>query len=842
VAGIEAMMATDMTVSSLLTDSEWLRPLAFRLAGPDDADDALQHAWIAHRAHAASVRDTRSWLGTVVANFSRRRRRDEARRRQHEQAHAASRATTAPATDELVARMELQRRVAEAVLALAEPYRSTLLAHCLDGRTTKQIAEQTGEPWATVRSRLARGIEQLRASLRAEHEDWRDRMAYAVFGVPSARLGRAPGVAGVAAGVLALVLSAAAAVGVWLWVTAPDVVLRQPDSAPVAAAPPAGSATASERTATAPPAVAEPADSTPAPRTVAYAGQLLDPRGEPLAGVGVFAGERRIATTDDAGRFLADLPAGEHAVATDEQHCLLWSAPLREGAPNRFLATRRIRFRGTVVDDAGQRVNGAHIVYHPGTPVDFPHSLHDLEPSEAPPQIDVPAGEFDFLVPWLEGAQLSARAAGHLDGMTIGFGRRDELGWVFTALGEGQPRKSTEPQEVAAFRAQVDACFVLPRRPIAPGAAWPTWLIEGLVLDSDGRPVAGAAVYYGGLTTSSRADGTFTIDTNRGNLWADALVAEHAELGVAAVADVEERWKHETGMNPHETLRLARATSTLRGRVVDARGEPVAGRSVRVVDPCVSAHDGRLRIHEEKAFRVGAVSDANGAFELKELLPRAHRLTALDPVTMEGAASGPFADAAADVVLTVDAGANLQPEWRGLVIDAAGRPIPGATVRVMRWSALGGLGHGVLHECTFTAGPDGRVVVPAQCSDAVNVAIEAPGYMAAVRSRDQLHELAVQLGRVAYLRYLGGDAPESHNQLRLELRDAQDRPLLIEGPYAGQWMRGPMYWLSGTKSPVLAVSELATTLVIYSDDGGQHRNEPHRYPIRLVAGEVTTID
>jgi RNA polymerase sigma factor (sigma-70 family) len=326
VAGIEAMMATDMTVSSLLTDSEWLRPLAFRLAGPDDADDALQHAWIAHRAHAASVRDTRSWLGTVVANFSRRRRRDEARRRQHEQTHAAARATTAPATDELVARMELQRRVAEAVLALAEPYRSTLLAHCLDGRTTKQIAEQTGEPWATVRSRLARGIEQLRASLRAEHEDWRDRIAYAVFGVPSARLGRAPRAVGVAAGVAAVVLSSAAAVGVWLWVTAPDVVLRQPDSAPVATAPPAGSATASERTAGAPPAVAEPADSAPAPRTVAYSGQLLDPRGEPLAGVGVFAGERRIATTDDAGRFLADLPAGEHAVATDEQHCLLWSA------------------------------------------------------------------------------------------------------------------------------------------------------------------------------------------------------------------------------------------------------------------------------------------------------------------------------------------------------------------------------------------------------------------------------------------------------------------------------------------------------------------------------------
>src|SRR5688572_21122535 len=104
---------TDLT--NLLADAAWLRPLAFRLAGPDDADDALQHAWLAQRVHARDVRDARSWLGTVLTNFARRRRRDEARRQQHEQAHALARVATAPAADALVARVELQRRVAEAV-------------------------------------------------------------------------------------------------------------------------------------------------------------------------------------------------------------------------------------------------------------------------------------------------------------------------------------------------------------------------------------------------------------------------------------------------------------------------------------------------------------------------------------------------------------------------------------------------------------------------------------------------------------------------------------------------------------------------------------------------------
>src|SRR5262249_4265756 len=151
-------------LTKLLADAAWLRPLAFRLAGPDDADDALQQAWLAQRTRAHGVRDARSWLGTVFANVARRRRRGDARRRRQKRGHGAAGTRRARAPDEPGAGMELRRRGAGAVLALAEPYRSTVLAHCLDGRTTKEIAEATGEPWATVRSRLARGIEQLRAA------------------------------------------------------------------------------------------------------------------------------------------------------------------------------------------------------------------------------------------------------------------------------------------------------------------------------------------------------------------------------------------------------------------------------------------------------------------------------------------------------------------------------------------------------------------------------------------------------------------------------------------------------------------------------------------------------
>lgn len=40
---------------------------------------------------------------------------------------------------------------------------------------------------------------------------------------------------------------------------------------------------------------------------------------------------------------------------------------------------------------------------------------------------------------------------------------------------------------------------------------------------------------------------------------------------------------------------------------------------------------------------------------------------------------------------------------------------------------------------------------------------------------------------------------------------------------------------------MLATSEFAKTLVIYTDDGMERRNEAHRFPILLVPGEVTVI-
>jgi hypothetical protein len=74
-----------------------------------------------------------------------------------------------PSAAELAARVELQRKLAEAVLALSEPTRSTLVLRYLEGLAPRHIARRQGVPPATVKSRLKRGLSELRARLDRDH-------------------------------------------------------------------------------------------------------------------------------------------------------------------------------------------------------------------------------------------------------------------------------------------------------------------------------------------------------------------------------------------------------------------------------------------------------------------------------------------------------------------------------------------------------------------------------------------------------------------------------------------------------------------------------------------------
>jgi RNA polymerase sigma factor (sigma-70 family) len=130
----------------------------------NDADDAFQATFLvlARKADSLWVAGTIApWLHGVAFRIATRALSDRARRQRHEQRVAllAPSTTTQQETDDLgpVLHAEIER--------LPERFRSPIVLCYLEGLTHDQAARQLDWPVGTVRSRLSRGRERLRAAL-----------------------------------------------------------------------------------------------------------------------------------------------------------------------------------------------------------------------------------------------------------------------------------------------------------------------------------------------------------------------------------------------------------------------------------------------------------------------------------------------------------------------------------------------------------------------------------------------------------------------------------------------------------------------------------------------------
>jgi RNA polymerase sigma factor (sigma-70 family) len=143
-----------------IRELEGMRALARALAH-GDADDLLQDAAVAALEHPPDTdRPVRPWLATVILNRWRMNRRGEARRAAREQAIEVADEAPDP-----IDRARLLQRLSDALVALDEPFRETVIARYLDGKTAAQIARELGIPAGTVRWRLKTGLARLRAAL-----------------------------------------------------------------------------------------------------------------------------------------------------------------------------------------------------------------------------------------------------------------------------------------------------------------------------------------------------------------------------------------------------------------------------------------------------------------------------------------------------------------------------------------------------------------------------------------------------------------------------------------------------------------------------------------------------
>ncbi len=161
---------------ALLAEREWLAGLARALAGNGtEADDLEQETWATVlRSPPGREGLLRGWLATILRRRAVDMRRAEARRVAREE--AAARSEPVPSAADAVARAELQRRVLDAVLSLEDPGRTALILRYYEGLPPREIAARTGAPVETVRTRIRRALEMLRAKLDSRHhgrrEEW----------------------------------------------------------------------------------------------------------------------------------------------------------------------------------------------------------------------------------------------------------------------------------------------------------------------------------------------------------------------------------------------------------------------------------------------------------------------------------------------------------------------------------------------------------------------------------------------------------------------------------------------------------------------------------------------
>lgn len=442
-----------------MRDRARLVALARRIVvDPAEADDVVQDAALI--ALTRAPRDGRAasgWLRRVVRNLGLNRLRAAGRRRDHEQA-APPRAPT-PGPDELAADWEARRRIVEAVLALPEPYRETVLLLWFEGLSRAETAERQGVSVEAVKSRRRRAFAMLRERL----DDPHDRRAVLLLAGPAfdgtpvvpAPVTSSSTTATVAGGVLAMslakktVVAAALLLGLGAyWSTtrpepAPEtpteVASAEPDGRGPArtTAPRTGSSTA-DADAEATPPTTDAADLGEFDPSRDVRGVVVDVDGQPIAGARV-AGFSRFGrfwgvldmdmarervpgpetTTDEDGRFRLRLGRGAVGLmeATADGHAQASLDSVFAGADVELELGPAVELTVEVVGPDGAPVSAAEVSLAFLTPGRQPDVLHlDRRTDDAGTVVvpDAPVGR-----------RLSAHVAA--DGLDRGSGGLDAL-------------------------------------------------------------------------------------------------------------------------------------------------------------------------------------------------------------------------------------------------------------------------------------------------------------------------------------------------------------------------------------------------------------------------------
>lgn len=272
----------------LLAHADFVRQLASRLVFDESsAQDVVQETLISALEHPPREdRPLRAWLAKVARNHVLQIRRAERRRVAREERSA--RGEGVPSTADIVERESARKAVVEAVLALGEPYRATILLRFYEDLPPREVARRMGIPVETVRTRTKRGLALLRGRLDESYDD--DRAKWSAALLPLALSWRQPSPARTLKW-LGAMLGAVLVVAGSAWLVRSRASVAVVPAATVGAelaVDEEAAALADERALVATPQAPRGTLADAQPMS-SVRGSTVDERGEPLAGVEVIA-------------------------------------------------------------------------------------------------------------------------------------------------------------------------------------------------------------------------------------------------------------------------------------------------------------------------------------------------------------------------------------------------------------------------------------------------------------------------------------------------------------------------------------------------------------------------
>lgn len=841
-----ASPAPGVDAALLLEQADWIRALAGKLVDdPHSADDLVQDTWVAALRSSERPRSPRGFLATILRNLVRDRRATDSHRDARER--GAARPEAQPSADELVAELQMQRKVAAIVGELPEPLRTPLLLRYWRSLGLEEIARHQGVAASTVHDRLQRGIDELRRRLDEAHGG--DRRAWAgvllpLCGPPGAAATTIPEVLAVSSTHKIAALFAAAVTGLcglWWFV---DDVREVEDEVPVAhsapaavraptGAEPAGAPVDEERvalTAAAPTAVDEvPAVVLPA----TFEGRVVDLEGAPVAGLPLGFGDAPTATSGVEGHFELPRPETEQdrVFAQDQRwKTVVPGVPPTSDEPDRralVVVAERQTIAGWVSDEAGTPLPNVELTVHVSNSLFRDLGLLRHWSTETP-TVTVTTDE--------NGAFELADVAGsphlRLTAAPGGFDLYNEL------LPEGDVR---------------DLHVVLHR------TSGPE-LLFGTVVDPDGLPVEDALVSWIGRVVRTDAEGRFRIakpESSPDFLQASGRATDFSPLRALKAGHLPAEIPSDLLPPSPVELVLGPEPLSISGHIVDELGNPRRG-VVWVLDEAPYGHileqsgademsvsygvmtESLLRGGRDRGGDRGVWADEDGRFELGGLLDRFYRLHAYDPETLAEIEPLEIRAGTHRIEIVLPAG-DVAPV-AGRLRSLSGQPLVGVRVQPRRTFDGQMAPWGDWPSSGATTDDEGRFAFPGLTIAETRLTYHSElvnffeGHALEELATEQaLDDLEIELPRVARLQVDATHREPSFAD-HFAVLDADGNELEVALFHENMMYLSPRGPVREGKSSVVQTDERAKTVVLY-----QAGVEVARATIELVGDGLTTV-